>query len=319
MKAIKTNKTIPLNAALLALILIAVAATIIIYIQYDQKKKLIAATEQNNTARDGYVLSVFERIESNLAKISEKENIIRQDFTSTDDLDNLTPEERIQHEIEYIQSLMDENNRLIASLNQKIDDKDTRLKNYEGTVKDLKSRINKYQEDLENLLAEKEALKFNLDETTRAKNKLTARVDTLNNEIYQKSSELTDQKLMVISRENDLNTAYYTVGTYKELRDKSILQKEGGFLGINRVTTLTGNPDEELFREIDIRDVTKIPVFSKRWEIVSGQDPSSYELTYDNNQMEWIQITNPDKFWKKSKYLVIVTRDKDDGELAQSR
>jgi len=134
-----------------------------------------------------------------------------------------------------------------------------------------------------------------------------------------KSNEILDQKRLVIEREAALNTAYYAVGPYKTLRDKEIIKKEGGFLGINRETTLTGNPDEELFHEIDIRDITKIPVFAKKWDIVSGQDASSYELVYDNENMEWIHITDPEKFWKKSKYLVVVIREKDYDELALSR
>jgi flagellar biosynthesis chaperone FliJ len=319
MNTLKNKKTIPLNFGILIILLIAIAAAVLVYVQYDQKMKFIAATEESTAAKDSYVMSVFERIESNLAKIREKESVIRQDFTSADNDSNLGPEEKIQNEIDYIGSLIDENNRLIASLNQQVDEKDSRMKKYEITVKDLKSRISEYQENVDVLLAEKEALQFNLSATTTAKNRLAARVDTLNNEITRKSSELTDQKLLVISKDNDLNKAYYAIGTYKELRDKNILQKEGGFLGINRVTSLTGNPDEELFQVIDIRDITKIPLIAKRWEIVTGQDPSSYELACDNNQSEWIQISDPEKFWKKSKYLVIVIRDKENDELALSR
>jgi hypothetical protein len=319
MSALKTRKTVPLSAALLLIIIIAVVAGIVIYVQYDQKRKYIASTERSNAAQESYITSVFERIESNLALIREKESMINKDFTTPENFGELSPEERIQHEIEYIQSLMDENNNMISSLNQQINEKDSRLKNYELSVNDLKSRITKYKDDLDNLLAEKEALKFNLDEANKAKAMLSSQVDTLNSDLEQKSNELTDQKLLVISKENDLNTAYYAVGSFKVLKDNNILQKEGGFLGINRTTTLTGNPDAGLFHEIDIRDVTKIPVFSKRWEIVSGQDPASYELTYDNNEMEWIQITDPEKFWKKTKYLVIVVREKDESELALSR
>jgi hypothetical protein len=319
MNTLKNKKTIPLSYGILIIAVIAIAAAVLVYVQYDQKKKFIATTEEFNAAKESYVMSVFDRIEANLAKITEKESMIRQGFTSNDNNSNLNPEERIQAEIDYIQSLIDENNELIANLNQQIDEKDSRLNKYENTVKDLKSRITEYQENVNLLVAEKEALQFNLSETITAKNRLSAKVDTLSNEIVLKSNEVLDQKRLVVEKEAALNTAYYAVGPYKTLRDKEIIQKEGGFLGINRETTLTGNPDEDLFHEIDIRDISKIPVFAKKCEIITGQDPSSYELEYKDDQLTWIKITDTEKFWKKSKYLVIVIRDKDYDELALSR
>ena len=83
--------------------------------------------------------------------------------------------------------------------------------------------------------------------------------------------------------------------------------------------TLTGNPDPSLFQQVDIREIKKIPVFAKDWEIVTGQDPASYEKEYINENLEWITITDPEKFWKKSKYLVIVIREKNADDLAFSR
>jgi len=319
MNTLRNNRTIPVSIALAIIAVIVIAAALVITLQNNQKKKYISAMEQYNAAQEQQVNTVFERIESNLAKIREKENLIRQGFTNDENMNNMSAEERIQHEIEFIDYLIDENNRLIADLNQQIDDKDSKLKHFEGAVRDLRSKIDKYQKDVAGLITEKEALQANLSETTRDRDKLAAYVDTLINEVVTKSFEIDDQKKLVTEKENDLNRAYYAVGTYKELRDKNILQKEGGFLGINRVTTLTGNPAEELFHEIDIREVTKIPVFSKRWEIVTGQDPSSYELSYEADQAEWLNIKDPGKFWKKTNYLVIVVRDKDDSELVLSR
>ena len=319
MRAFKSKTTIPLAAAIIILLVIVIAAGALVYIQYDSKMKYIAATEQSTAAKESYVMSVFDRIEANLATIREKEAMISKDFNTPDNYGDLGPEERIQHEIDYIEYLLEENNRMIASLNQDVKDKDARLNEYSNTVIDLKARINEYQVNVDKLLAEKAALQTYLDETTADRRMLKEQVDTLNNEIARTSQDLSDQIRMTIERENELNKAFYAIGVYKDLRDKEILQKEGGFLGINRVTTLTESPDPELFHEIDIRDVKQIPIYAKHWEIVTGQDPDSYELSYDNNQVNWINITNPEKFWNKTKYLVIVIRDKDSDELALTR
>jgi hypothetical protein len=70
---------------------------------------------------------------------------------------------------------------------------------------------------------------------------------------------------------------------------------------------------------IDTREVTRIPIAAKRWEIITNQDPSSYDLELTDNRTEWLVITDPDKFWSKSKYLVIVVREEGSNELASSR
>ena len=54
-------------------------------------------------------------------------------------------------------------------------------------------------------------------------------------------------------------------------------------------------------------------------QIVTEQDPSTYTLVYNNDKVSAIKITNPDKFWGKSKYLVIVTNESSNGEVAASR
>jgi len=65
--------------------------------------------------------------------------------------------------------------------------------------------------------------------------------------------------------------------------------------------------------------VTEIPVESKRFEIITDQDPSSYSLVYENDKVNSSKITNPEKFWGKSKYLVVVVRENNFDETADSR
>ncbi len=315
----RKKRTVSLTLAILLMGLIILVGVIAAYVQYDQKQKYITASELAFAAKENYVNSVFDRIESNLAKIRERESMINQNLAAPENTGNLQPEERIQNEINYIQALIDENNQLIASLNKQIGEKDTRLKNYEASVIDLKSKIAGYQEQVNTLVAEKEALQTGLAETIKVRDRLASKVDTMGNDIAQKSQEIDRQNAVIVEKEHELHTAYYAIGSYKSLRDKNIVVKEGGFLGLNRVTTLTGSPDPKKFEYIDTREVTSIPVNAEHWEIVTGQDPSSYKLDYENGKGESINITNPDKFWEKSKYLVIVVRESEIADMTASR
>lgn len=316
----KNNKTISRSLAIIMIAAVALAGGIAFSVENMQKRNLLAAADLAMTSQQSHIMAVYDQIEANLASIREHENMINQGFTGPEETGEMLPEERIQKEIDYIKYMIDENNKLIASLNDQISKKDSRIAGYDRSVKDLQARVTTYQQQVDQLVAEKRAIQNDLDNTIVAKNKLAKDVDQLGNEVVRKNSLIYEQQRKMVSKDSVLHTAYYTVGTYKSLRDKELLQKEGGFLGINRVTTLVGSPDKTKFQAIDTRDISKIPVFAKRWEIISGQDPTSYKYeTADDGKVEWITITDAEKFWGKTKYLVIVVRDDDFDELALVR
>lgn len=312
------NKTMSLPLALVFMALIAMAGIISFTMERNNKNHLLAEKELMMLDNQDKVMAVYDRIEKNLASIREKEMMISQDFAGPEYNSDLAPEDRIQNEINFIKDLIDENNKLIASLNDQIDAKDTRIAEFRKTVKDYQSRVVQYQQQLDQLIAEKAGLQEDLDHTTQVKNQLATRVSLLDSTVTTKNGVIADQQQQLTEHQLALHTAYYRVDTYKKLRDESILEKEGGVLGINRVKSLSDQVDDRLFVKIDTRQVTRIPVAAKHWEIVTGQDPTSYEIEYDSNKdAEWINIKNPEKFWSKSKYLVVVVRD--NGELASNR
>lgn len=299
--------------------LIAVAGFIFAYVQYNQKQDYkVQATEALN-AQEKRVMDSYDRIEKNLAKITQYEDMIKGNMTDAESNSSMGPEERIQNEIGMIEQLINENNSLIASLKGQITEKDSRLASYAKSVKDLQERIGEYKANVETLVAEKEALQKNLNETTLAKTNLEGKVSSLDTEVAQKSNVIEEQNAQLLEKERVLHTAYYTVGTYKTLHEQNIVEKEGGFLGINREKSLANGLDRDKFKEIDTRNINEIPVEAKRCEIITGQDPASYTLVYYNDEVSKIKITDPEKFWGKSKYLVVVVREGNPDETASSR
>ena len=104
-----------------------------------------------------------------------------------------------------------------------------------------------------------------------------------------------------------MNEAFFAMGSYKELKNKGILEKEGGFIGIGRNKVLTDTFDNNYFSKVDIREVKRIPVFSKKAEIITDHPTDSYELTEteDEKMIAYLEIKKPDDFWKASRYMVI--------------
>lgn len=319
MDNIRNKRNMPVGLAIILIVIVALAGGLAFYLQHDANKKLKASTEQAMINQQNQALAIFDQIEANLASIREHESMIQQDFSGPEQSGDLAPEERIQNEINFIEHLLEQNNNLIASLSTKLDEKDARLAGYERSIKDLKHRVSEYQGQLDLLVAEKEAILQDLDRTMVERDDLVVQVNVLGEDVEQKSGIIEDQNQQLLAKDEAFHSAYFTVGTFKTLRDRSVLQKEGGFLGINRVTTLAEAPDNNQFEKIDTRQVTRIPIYAKRFDIVSERDPASYEVEYADDRAEWLNITDPEKFWKKSRYLVIVVRDNEFVELAESR
>jgi len=305
---IKRRSTMSLGLALVIMIVIALAGGLAFILEHHAGVKKLTASEQVLAEQKEQVAATFDRIEQNLASIRQYESMISQQIAGPEINSNMGPEEKIQNEINYIKDLLDENNKMIASLNTEIQKKDSRIAAYRKDVANLEKKVAGFQSQLDELIAERDAFKTKYDSTLTIKNNLDDQVGQLNHDIAAKSGIIADQQGQLARQDTSLHTAYYIVGTYKNLYSGNILEKEGGFLGINRVKTLTGNPDPSLFKKIDTRALHEIPLNAKHWEVVTGQDPSSYKVTVQSDVAKTLTITDPKVFWAKSNYLVIVVR-----------
>ncbi|HOW24578.1 MAG TPA: hypothetical protein PK711_02820 [Bacteroidales bacterium] len=306
------------NIVLLLVTVVAAAGIIAALRQYDQKKEYIEETRKLQAAQEKYMQEAFSRIEANLARIREHEGLIHHNLTNVESGGEKAPEERIQNEIDIIEQLLNENNSLISSLNQQLDDKDKRIAGYQRTEKDLRKKLDEYKTEVARLVAEKDKIQQDLNEVMQVREQLVVRVNELDQDLAERSARIEQQNQQLMEKELELNTGYYVIGTYKSLKDRKILEKEGGFLGINQVKILSNELDPGQLHRIDTRVVTEIPVDARHCEIITDQDPSSYQLIDHQGRVEAIRITDPSRFWEKTRYLVIVVRD-NNSELADAR
>ena len=103
-----------------------------------------------------------------------------------------------------------------------------------------------------------------------------------------------------------MNKGFIASGTYKSLKAKGLVSKEGGFLGLGKKESLHRDFADNLFTQVNIRDLKSIPVNSKSAKLITEHPTSSYELVRDkDNKIASIDIKDPDQFWKISKYAVV--------------
>jgi hypothetical protein len=280
---------------------ILLATGIVFYFLYtrEHKKQLSLMEEQKSsfteqiTARDSVInewILTFDEIEKNLAIIKEKEKVIT--LNSSDREFSKDKKEQILEDIKYINSLLDQNKKKIANLS-------AQLKKSGGTIKALQNKISELEASIKQSEIEISDLKTLLVKKDFEIEQLSAQVTGMQTTIEQKDEKISNQT-------NEMNKAFIACGTYKELKVKGIVTKEGGFLGLGKKETLIENFPDSVFTQINITETKTIPVNSKNAKLITEHPAGSYEFIRDNNNIiEYIEIKDPIQFWKISRYAVV--------------
>jgi len=223
----------------------------------------------------------FNEIQENLNAIKEKEKIVAN-ASSKGDVKNKG--NQIKEDIQAIYDLMAKNKNRISSLSAKLKQSNLKLAGMEKMIENLQNTITLKDEEIAELKTRMEGLNIEL-----------ANLNTNYKVVEGESSQKTEM----------LNTAYYTIGTRKELQDKKVISKEGGFIGLGKSTKVTDDFNKEYFTKINIEQTTSINIGAKKVKLLSNHPKNSYKLVGEK-PIEKIEITNPKEFWDASKYLVIV-------------
>lgn len=302
----------------LALLLVAtVVVSVVAFNQYSQRKNLEEDMVSYKEQTTEQTKAAFERIGQNLAKIGQHEGAIQQGFATADEEGIDNPEEAIQREIDQIEALIKENEQIINDLNLKVDERDKQLAEYDQTVKRLNGRVSEYKSEVAQLVAEKKELGEHLAKAQSENQDMQVVLASRQEELKLQHETIQTQGQQLQQQDKELNTAYYVMGSFKDLRDKGIMEKEGGIIGIASTKEVKDDFNKDEFEEIDIRHTPLIPVFSKDAELASIHPNGSYEWVEGEDNPHWLRITDPDRFWESTKYLVIVTKGDLENDMAQ--
>jgi hypothetical protein len=229
----------------------------------------------------------FNEIQGNLNEIKAKEKIIS--VSSGDKEFKKSNKDQIISDIQTIYDLLDKNKKKIAGLSKK-------LKNSNLKIEELELAVT----NLTNQLADKET------EITGLKSNL----ETLNVDFANLKVRYAEEEQESNLKTEKLNTAYYVVGSKKDLTKKGLITKKGGFIGIGKVEESSAVVDGNYFTKIDITQTKEIPIHGDKVRLVSIHPADSYKLVEGPASIDKIVILDAAKFWSTSKYLII-TSEKD--------
>ena len=227
------------------------------------------------------LVSSFNEIQENLNAIKEKEKIISK---VTSDGDVKSKEDQIKEDIQSIYDLMAKNKDRIGSLSKKLKNSKLKIEGLEKMIENMQATLNLKDSEIEELKTKIEGLNVELSS-------LTTNYKAVENESNQKTEII--------------NTAFYAIGTSKELKEKNVITKEGGIIGLGKTTKLSSDFNKEYFTKINIEKTTSINLGAKKIKMLTTHPSSSYKLVGEK-PIEKLEITNTKEFWSASKYLVII-------------
>jgi hypothetical protein len=107
--------------------------------------------------------------------------------------------------------------------------------------------------------------------------------------------------------EDELFTGFYITDQLNNLRDKKVVEREGGILGIGSTPVVSEDFSNDSFESIDIREFDYLALNSRKADVISVHPVNSYHISGDNNA-DTLFIDNRNKFWSASKYLVVAVK-----------
>ncbi|MBL7950263.1 MAG: hypothetical protein JNM62_00970 [Flavobacteriales bacterium] len=232
----------------------------------------------------------FGDIEQNLALIEDREKLLPPDEASL----TVDQRERIMRDIQLMNSLMQESRDRVAELTKKLDKSKVESGSLRKKLKALDADLAARDSAITLMKEELLAKDFKIEEVNQ---KLTAF------ELEMARREATIEQLG-----NEMHTAWYAIGSSKELEDKGVVTRSGGVLGIGRTSALSEAVASNSLQSIDTRATDRIPLKGKKVELVTEHPSGSYEIVKEADKLAYLRIKDADAFWRLSHYLVAEVR-----------
>jgi hypothetical protein len=246
--------------------------------------------QQRDSTIDVFVES-FSEIQTNLDSIKTRQEIISVSASNSPER-RQTQRDMINEDIRLINTLLEDNRNKIADLEKQLQNSNYKSSQFQKLITSLRQQLAQKENELLELKGELASLNMTVEN-------LNVSIDTL------RSMGRTQTRL-IDAQTSKLNTAFWTVGTARDLEKKGVIDRQGGFLGIGKEEKLRRDFENDNFNRINIYETQTIPVNLKKVKLVTSHPTDSYTLEKNGDQVANIQITDPEKFWRASKYLVVV-------------
>lgn len=235
-------------------------------------------------------------IDNNLMQITSQYAELRQ-ITNQDG--NIA-EDKVKHigiQINAMAELLQKEKQRLSSMRAQI----AKQKKNDANTTELEKKIT----ELNAKITTEENQITSLTQELKDKN---IKIDNLSNQVTKLQEESKKNKAEISKLEDERYTAYFYVGTKKELKAAGLINEKGGFIGIGKTITMAKNSNVSAMQKIDIRNVNEIPLTGAKIEILTPHPLSSYALQGSSTKPSSLLITSVSDFWQVSRCLVIMVK-----------
>ncbi len=251
-----------------------------------QQNEMIQRQEQEKNKFVEEYATTLNEVYDNLENIRRREGLISE-YSKNIEKGKKSLKDKMNSDISAIDAYINASKNKLAALQKRFRRIEMDSKAFEQTI-----------EKLTRQLEEKEKFIARLREQNQELNKKV--------EIAEKAMQQKD--LIIEEQSEQLVTAYYVIGTDKELEEKHIVEEKGGILGFGKTIVVSSSLENSYFTSTKIDTMARITIDSptEDIEIVSAHDPESFDLVPVDKDKTLLEIKDPRAFWKM-RYLVIIT------------
>lgn len=258
----------------------------------------LRAVGSNKDTNIADFVTTFNEVEANLDSIKRLEQVIDKSAKAGEVKGSR--KEQIKSDIAYIYNLLQKNRKLVAELSSKLSKSNKHAAELQKMIDNLNKSIDEKNTQIAQLTDELGKLNIQVKD-------LNVKVSDLNTNVSNLTTDNQKKQAEIDAKTEALNTAYYVIGTNRELKDKKIITGAGGFIGIGRTKNILADLNMNDFTKVDITKINEIPVMKKKITMVTKHPNGSYRIEGDKT-VDKIVILNAKEFWSLSKVLVIVAK-----------
>jgi len=134
-------------------------------------------------------------------------------------------------------------------------------------------------------------------------------VSQLQKTIVSKQAEMMEKEKesqnLIKQKEKEARMIFYLVGGKPELERAKAIKRKGGFLGIGSTIQLSDKLDDMYFQSGDFNFIKEIALGNTKKANLITTHPKGTYLIFDTPGERFLKVTNPEKFWSASKFLVV--------------
>lgn len=273
-----------------------------------EKLEQLQSQNQSLTTEKAYqdsvlndLLGTLNQFEDNISEIKHRENLVSASTMGSSELGE-GGKEQILQDIQLINQLMADNRQIIADLT-------SQLESAEGQSTQLRRAVNRLKRQLEEQDAEVSTLKDELATLNMTVEDLNGQIDTLTqinsslaslravqtSRIASQEERLESQTATIAAQTEELHTVYYVSAPLRDLKRRGVMDGR----------KLASDLDASQLTKIDMLEITSIPLGAKKAKLRTPHPSDSYIFTEGDGDISSIDITDPQRFWSASRYLVI--------------